>query len=114
MRRREFLGVLGGAAAWPLAASAQEKLPVIGFLNSTSPAAFANNLRAVQQGLNETGYVDGRNAAIEYRWAEDRYDRLPAPAAATSSPVTAALTLVVFSSSCSRSCRARHASHAQA
>jgi putative ABC transport system substrate-binding protein len=78
MRRREFLGVLGGAAAWPFAGSAQEKLPAIGFLNSTSPAAFANFLRAIHQGLNETGYEAGRNAAIEYRWAEDRYDRLPA------------------------------------
>src|SRR3954470_13758677 len=78
MRRREFLGILGGATAWPFAASAQEKLPGIGFLNSTSPAAFANFLRAIQQGLNETGYEAGRNAAIEYRWAEDRYDRLPA------------------------------------
>jgi putative ABC transport system substrate-binding protein len=79
MRRREFITLLGGmAATWPLAASSQQATPVIGFLNGTSPAAFANNLRAVQQGLNETGYVDGRNAAIEYRWAEDRYDRLPA------------------------------------
>src|SRR6185369_2068125 len=80
--RREFLGVLGGAAAsfvsWPLQASAQEKLPLIGFLGTTSPAAFANNLRAVHQGLNEAGYEAGRNAAIEYRWAEDHYDRLPA------------------------------------
>jgi putative ABC transport system substrate-binding protein len=78
MRRREFLGVLGGAAAWPLAGNAQEKSPIVGVLNSTSPAAFASNVRAIQQGLNETGYEAGRNAAIEYRWAEDRYDRLPA------------------------------------
>jgi ABC-type uncharacterized transport system substrate-binding protein len=79
MRRREFLGVLGVAAAvWPLAGRAQGKLPVIGFLGSASPAPWANFLRGLQQGLKEAGYDEGRNVAIEYRWAEDRYDRLPA------------------------------------
>jgi putative ABC transport system substrate-binding protein len=79
--RRELLVVLGGAAAWPLAARAQQRLPVIGFLNGASPGPYARFLLGFHQGLKETGYTAGENVAVEYRWAENRYDRLPALAA---------------------------------
>src|SRR5262249_12630271 len=81
--RRKFLGTLGGAAVmWPLAAQAEQPgLPVVGFLHGASADGAANQVTAFRQGLNQPGYVEGRNVTIEYRWAEGHYDRLPALAA---------------------------------
>jgi putative ABC transport system substrate-binding protein len=78
MRRREFISALGSLVTWPLSARAQRPAtPTVGYLNSTSPAAAAPFVAAFQAGLGETGFVEGRNVRIEFRWAEDQYDRLP-------------------------------------
>jgi putative ABC transport system substrate-binding protein len=79
MRRREFITLLGGAAAWPLAARAQQSaIPVIGYLNLGSPESDTPRLTGIRRGLNEIGYAESRNFVIEYRWAGTQADRLPA------------------------------------
>src|SRR5262245_33202811 len=82
MRRRKFITMIGGVVAWPLVARAQQPvLPVVGFINAASAQSYAPQLAAFLNGLDEIGYVDGRNVTIEYRWAEGHNDRLPSMAA---------------------------------
>jgi putative tryptophan/tyrosine transport system substrate-binding protein len=82
VRRRAFITLLGGTAAWPLAARGQQQqMPVIGYLHTASPGPFAPYVATFRQALREAGFIEGQNVAIEYRWAEGRYDRLPAMAA---------------------------------
>jgi putative ABC transport system substrate-binding protein len=79
MRRREFMTLLSGAAAWPLAARAQQPtIPVVGFLHAGAPDDFVPSLAAFQRGLAENGYVDGQSARIEYRWGRGQYQKIPA------------------------------------
>ena len=82
MRRRDFIAGLGSTAAWPMAARAQQRaVPVVGFLNSGSPGGYASRVAAFRQGLKEAGFVESQNVAVEYRWADGQYDRVPAMAA---------------------------------
>ena len=95
MRRREFVSLFGGAAAaWPLAAWAQQTIPVIGYLHSASPEPYAAMMVAFRQGLAEAGYLDGSNVAIDYRWAEGQFNRLPMLAAELVASRPAVLVVV--------------------
>jgi putative ABC transport system substrate-binding protein len=94
MRRRELMLLLGGAMTSPRALRAQQKaMPVIGYLSGSSPGPSASNVAAFHHGLGETGYVEGQNLAMEYRWAEGRYDRLPRSAACSVMEPASALSI---------------------
>jgi putative ABC transport system substrate-binding protein len=80
MRRRSFIGILGGAAVWPLAARAQQAMPVVGFLSGRSSAESQSLVAAFDKGLREAGFIEGQNAALQFQWADGQYDRLPAQA----------------------------------
>jgi putative tryptophan/tyrosine transport system substrate-binding protein len=80
MRRREFIKLLGGAAAWPLVARTQQPAPVVGVLAAPAPQPLRDQITAFRQGMNQSGYIEGENVTVEYRWAEGHYDRLPAMA----------------------------------
>jgi putative ABC transport system substrate-binding protein len=96
LQRREFIALAGGAAAWPLAAQAQQLMPIIGILGSTSSQVQVDFLRAFQQGLSQAGYVEGRDAAVEYRWANDQNEKLPGLA---SDPVRRHVNVIVAAAS---------------
>ena len=81
MRRREFIALLGSAAAWPASSSGQQAMPVVGYLSTNSEVQVIPQLDAFRRGLSETGFAEGRNVEIAYRWAEGQYQRLPAMAA---------------------------------
>ena len=95
MRRREFITLLGGAAAWPLAARAQQvTIPVVGFMSARSPEDSEHLIDAFRRGLGEGGFLEGQNVALEFRWARGQYERLPALAAELASRGVAVLVAV--------------------